>query len=126
MRKYVETEVNYQIVTDNGETVGLPIITEAIARNLLEKLLTYDNYLQELCPDTDIKTIRYLTLIAINITEKEQQTTHHTVVHNNSVGKVNAKMLPDICNGKTVVNGLSVEFTEPEGLKYRRNIKVEL
>jgi len=125
MRKYVETEVNYQIVTDSGETVGIPIITEDVARNLLVKLLKDDNYLQELCPDTDIKTIKYLTMIAVNITEKEQKTIHHTVVHNHSVGKVNAKMLPGICSEKTVVNGLSVEFTEPECLKRNPNIRVD-
>lgn len=60
--EYVKRVISFQVVTDTGETVGLPFETFEKAEEWLEDIITGDETIQELCPDTDIKTIKYLTI----------------------------------------------------------------
>lgn len=61
-RTFEGKKVLFQITANTGETLGLPIdgwdIAEHVARNILKD----ENYMQELCPDTDISVITSLHL----------------------------------------------------------------
>ena len=61
-RTFEGKKILFQIVANTGETLGLPIDgfdnAEHVARNILKD----ENYLQKLCPDTDINEITYLHL----------------------------------------------------------------
>lgn len=61
-RYFKKKKFTYQIVTDTGETVGLELDSLTVAENILEGILSSNDYLHELCPDTDINTIKYLTI----------------------------------------------------------------
>ena len=61
-RFYKKKKYTYQIVTNSGETVGLPLDNFQEAENILMSILDDEDYLAELCPDTNIETIKYLTI----------------------------------------------------------------
>lgn len=65
-RIHVKKKYEYQIITDIGETVGLPFDNMEAAENTLKEILKNEQWLQELCPDTDITTIKYLTVDIID------------------------------------------------------------
>ena len=54
-REYIRN-IRYQIVTDVGEPIGLPIDTFEEVEKRLNEVLNDDKLLEELCPDTDIET----------------------------------------------------------------------
>lgn len=61
-REYRVRKIRFQIVTDIGETIGLPIDTFEEAEKRLNEVLIDDKLLEELCPDTDIETIKFLAI----------------------------------------------------------------
>ena len=56
-RKYNVEELEYQIETNSGETVGLAFNSIEEAEEMLLKVMTDEKFLEELCPDTDLQTI---------------------------------------------------------------------
>lgn len=70
-RFYKKKKFTYQIVTDSGETLGLPVDTLKVAENILMGILDDEEYLAELCPDTNIETIKYLTIDVYEEYERE-------------------------------------------------------
>lgn len=64
-RYYKKKKFTYQIVTNDYETVGLELGSFKEAESILKGVLKDENYLQELCPDTDISTIEYLAIEVI-------------------------------------------------------------
>lgn len=75
--EYVKREISFQVVTDTGETVGLPFKKFEDADEWLEDILESKETIQELCPDTDIKTIKYLTIDPI-VNELSTSDVQHT------------------------------------------------
>ena len=61
-REYRVRKIRYQIVTDVGEPIGLPIDTFEEVEKRLNEVLNDDKLLEELCPDTDIETIKFLAI----------------------------------------------------------------
>lgn len=55
-------KVMYQIVADTGETLGTPIEDWDDAVDRIKEIINDENYLQELCPDSDISEITSLRL----------------------------------------------------------------
>lgn len=55
-------KVMYQIVADTGETLGIPIEDWDNAVERIKEIINDENYLQELCPDSDISEITSLRL----------------------------------------------------------------
>lgn len=53
----------YQIITNDGETVGTPLETIESAKAWCLDLANNDEMMQELCPDTDIETISFITIV---------------------------------------------------------------
>lgn len=70
-RFYKKKKYTYQIVTNSGETVGLPLDNFKVAENILDAILNDEMYLADLCPDTDIQTIKYLTIEVYEEFKKE-------------------------------------------------------
>lgn len=75
--EYVKREISFQVVTDTGETVGLPFQTFKEADMWVNEILEVSEIIQELCPDTDIKTIKYLTIDPI-VNELSTSDVQHT------------------------------------------------
>ena len=61
-RSFEGKKVLFQIVANTGETLGLPIDEWDRAQKIAEEILKDENYLQELCPDSDINEITSLYL----------------------------------------------------------------
>lgn len=55
-------KVKYQIVADTGETLGTPIEDWDNAIERVKEIINNENYLKELCPDSDISEITSLKL----------------------------------------------------------------
>ena len=59
---YKKITITYQIVTDYGETLGLPFTKFADAEKYIDKINNNEELLKDLCPDSDISQIKYLTI----------------------------------------------------------------
>lgn len=59
---YKKITITYQIVTDYGETLGLPFTKFADAEKYIDKINNNEELLKDLCPDSDINQIKYLTI----------------------------------------------------------------
>ena len=53
----------YQIITNDGETCGTPLETIGSAKAWCLDMANNDELMQELCPDTDIETIKFITIV---------------------------------------------------------------
>ena len=61
-REFIGKKVLFQITANTGETLGLPIDVWDIAEHVARNILKDENYMQELCPDSDISEITSLHL----------------------------------------------------------------
>ena len=61
-RQFIGKKVLFQITANTGETLGLPIDGWDKAKGISEEILEDDEYLQDLCPDSDISEIVSLHL----------------------------------------------------------------
>lgn len=59
---YKKITITYQIVTDYGETLGLPFTKFADAERYINEINNDEELLIDLCPDSDISNIKYLTI----------------------------------------------------------------
>ena len=55
-------KVRYQITADTGETLGTPLVSYALAEQVIKRILEDRSFFKDLCPDTDISTIKHLEI----------------------------------------------------------------
>lgn len=64
-RVYKKLKAEYQIIANTGETLGLPFTQKREAELVLKDILADEEYLIELCPDSDISKITSLSIVPI-------------------------------------------------------------